>query len=373
MRTTLALALVATSGLMAQSPVQLTAKDATMKIGFLAKPAFEAIGSSTREGTTQNLFVRQMRLMVGGTLGTDFEYFFETDSPDLGKANADGTKKNAGLVVQDAVFTYKLTKDIKIDAGLILVPLSHQSTQGATNLASWDYHSYAFLQSVPMGSSTGRDGGVQLRGVLGGKEGNLEFRLGAWQGKRLSETPTTATGPTDRVGSRNSLRLAGRAQWNFFEAEGGLFLGGTYLGAKKILAIGIGHDRQNNYKATALDVFMDLPLGQDGIQGQWNHVTWNGNTWLAIEKQTTDFAEFGYRFGAIQLAPMVRYESQKMDTPTILSGPDETRYGVGLAWWFKGHQSNLKAFYTRVEPKAHGASTLKAYDRVNLQWQWLVW
>ncbi|MDP2875900.1 MAG: porin, partial [Holophaga sp.] len=344
-----------------------------MKIGFLAKPAFEATGSFTREGTTQNLFVRQMRLMVGGTLGTDFEYFFETDSPNLGKANADGSKTNTGLILQDAVFTYKLTKDIKIDAGLILVPLSHQSTQGATNLATWDYHAYAFQQNGAMGSSTGRDGGAQVRGVVGGKEGNLEFRLGVFQGKRLALTPAVPTGPTDRAASRNSLRLAGRAQWNFFEAEGGLFLGGTYLGAKKILAIGAGHDRQDDYSATAVDIFMDLPLGQDGIQGQWNHVTWNGKTWLpTIKKQTTDFAEFGYRFGAVQLAPMVRYESKKLDVPTV-GEPDETRVGVGLAWWFKGHQSNLKAFYTRVEPKAPGIHTLKAYDQVNLQWQWLLW
>jgi hypothetical protein len=357
---------VASIGLVAQTPIQFAAKDATLKLGFLAKPAFEAVGNATKEGTTQNFFVRQIRIMAGGTLGENFEFFFETDSPNLGKANADGTKANGPLVMQDAAFTYKLTKKIRIDAGLLLVPLSHNSTQGAGNLNTWDYSAYAFLQNAGMGSSTGRDTGVQVRGVVGAKEGNLEFRVGAYQGKRLAASPV-------RPQSNNALRVAGFARWNFFEAENGLFLGGTYLGTKKVLSVGLGFDRQDDYRASSLDVFMDLPLGTDGISGQWNHVAWDGKTWLpTLVKQTTDFAEFGYRFGTAKLSPMLRFESRKVDKPSA-TNPDETRLGLGLAWWFKGHQSNLKAFYTKVEPKAPGVTSLRSYDQVNLQWQWLLY
>ena len=239
--------------------------------------------------------------------------------------------------------------------------------QSAMTLHSWDFGAYTFLQNAPLGTSTNRDGGMQVRAIVGKNHGNLEFRLGVFQGKRVQQTP-------DRVNGNNSFRLAGRAQWNFFDSDGGLFLGGSFFGSKKFLSIGVGHDRQDDYSATAFDVFVDMPIGKNGVMGQWDRVLWNGNSWLAgLPKQTTDFAELGYRIGAFKLSPMVRYESKKMDTPTK-ANPDETRMGAGLAWWFKGHQNNLKAFYTKVDPKnAPGSSTYKAYNQINFQWQILFW
>jgi hypothetical protein len=313
-----------------------------------------------------------MRLMLSGSFGNKLEYFIETDNPNLGKAGVTGN-----TIIQDAVLTYKFTDKIKLDAGLILVPLSHNGTQSATNLHTWDYSAYAFSQSGPMGSSTGRDGGVQLRGIVGRTRGNLEFRVGAWQGRRANQVNSTPE-TIGTVASNNSFRFAGRAQWNFFDAEGGLFLGGAYLGAKKVLAIGVGHDRQDGYSATAVDVFMDLPIGNNGIMGQVNRVMWDnktksdGSTWLPnFPKQTTDFAELGFRFGKM-FSPMVRYEAKTYDQSA--DGRDETIIGAGLAYWHRGHQSNLKLFYTRVTPKnPDGAPTLNSYDRINFQWQAMLW
>jgi hypothetical protein len=391
-KTALTLAAITSMGLSAQSPIQIKSEDSSMKLGFMTQMSYEAVGSPGQvlegevvkmDGTTQNIFLRRMRLMWSGSIGDKFEYFIETDNANLGKGDANGNKTNSGLVIQDAVLTYKFTNKIKLDAGLILVPLSHHSTQGATNLHSWDYSAYGFQQSSGMGSSVNRDTGVQLRGIVGPAKGNLEFRAGVWQGKRskaiapellpvpdYADAPLTVGAPARPgvVANNNSLRVAARAQWNFFDSEGGLFMGGTYLGAKKILSVGVGHDRQGDYSATAVDVFVDMPLGQDGVMGQLNHVTWDGGDWIPLAKQTTDFAELGYRIGSLKLSPMVRYESRKMDTPTVAM-PDETRMGVGLAWWFKGHQSNLKAFYTQVKPKDFGDS----YSQINVQWQLLFW
>jgi hypothetical protein len=372
---TAALTFLAASSLClsAQTPATIEGKDSTLKIGFMVQPSFEAVGSplSQMEGQSQNFFLRRMRLMLSGTLGADFEYSIFTDDATLGKGTSAGTKTNDGLIISDVVLTYKITEKIKVDAGFIIVPLSHISTQAATNLHSWDFGAYTFQESTQsplgMGSSTNRDGGVQVRGIVGKPQGNLEFRLGVFQGKKRSAGP-------DRVNSNNSFRLAGRAQWNFFDSEGGLFLGGTYLGAKKILSVGVGHDRQDDYSATAFDVIADLPIGKNGVMAQYDRVMWDGKTWLTgLPKQTTDFAELGYRIGAFKLSPMVRYESRKMDSPTT-TNPDETRMGAGLAWWFKGHQNNLKVFYTKVDPKnVPGSNVYKAYDQINFQWQILFW
>jgi hypothetical protein len=347
----------------AQAPLKIESSDASMKFGILAQPMYEAVGSSSREDTSHNVFVRRFRLMLGGTVGENFEYFFETDNPNLGKADTTGAKTTGGLILQDAVITWKAIPGLKLDAGLLLVPGSHHGNQGATTLLTTDYSPYAFLQSSLLGNSNGRDGGVQVRGQFGG----LEFRTGVFQGKRLPQTDATPGNP-GRVAARNMPRLAGRAQWNFFDAEGGAFLGGTYLGAKRILSVGLAHDRQDDYRSTAADLFIDWPLGKDGVTFQVNHVRWDGGTWIALPKQNTTFAEGAYRFGGVKLAPLVRFD-QRRPSQATLALPNETRLGAGLAWWIKGHTTNLKAFYSRVKQDAPGVTTLKDFDQINVQWQ----
>ena len=51
------------------------------------------------------------------------------------------------------------------------------------------------------------------------------------------------------------------ASVNVLEAETGFFYAGTYLGKKKILAIGAGFDGQKDFHAYAADAFFDYPLG----------------------------------------------------------------------------------------------------------------
>ena len=56
------------------------------------------------------------------------------------------------------------------------------------------------------------------------------------------------------------------------------------------------------------------------------------------------------------------------DAPPLIadpSNPSEDRYGGGLAFWPYGHNSNLKAFFTRVhrDPGRHD------FNVINVQWQ----
>ena len=351
------LALLLALPLTAQTPVTINVSDAKLKLGMLAQPMAESAGTSdpNLDGRSQNLFLRRFRILFGGTLGEDFEFFFETDNSNLGKST--GAKTGTGMILQDAVLTYKASKNVRIDAGLLLVPGTHHGTQGATTLLGADYGTYAFSQSVPMDNTGGRDTGLMVRGLLG----KLEYRVGAFQGKRAPQVNNQV------VASRNSLRVAGRAQYNFFDVENGLFMAGTYLGKKKILSIGASHDRQDTYRSTSVDAFLDWPIGQDTLTIQANYVAWDGGTWASLPKQKTTFAEASYRFGGTQLAPYFRFEGRRMDQP-VAATPDESRVGAGLSWWFKGHTSNLKLYLQNVKPEAPG-SNLRSYTQANLQWQ----
>lgn len=336
----------------------------SLKFGVLFQPQFESVGDRVKDGSSQNVFMRRFRFLASGSFGDNLEFFFETDSPNLGKSDATGTKTTDKLMLQDAFVSWKINKDTRLDVGLVLVPFAHHSTQGATTLLTWDYSPYAFLQSALIGSNVGRDTGIQLRGLA---FKHLEYRVGAFQGKRTAAIDGSANPENNRLASRNALRTAGRLQWNFLDNEGGTFLGGTYLGAKKIVSIGVGHDRQDEYKATAFDVFVDLPLGSNGVTFQANHYDWDGGKWINLPKQKTLFTEAGYRIGK-SFMPMIRYETRKPEKATATL-PEETRIGAGIAWWLKGHTSNLKLHYTRVKSTAAGVANLKAYDQWNLQWQ----
>jgi hypothetical protein len=79
------------------------------------------------------------------------------------------------------------------------------------------------------------------------------------------------------------------------------------------------------------------------------------------EYQITAAEDAAYRFDALKLSPIARFERRFGDA----AAGRETDVGGGLAWWAYGHTSNLKAFYTRLIPE----SPVAAYDQFNLQWQ----
>lgn len=362
--------LAATVPLGAQG-LAITTPQASIKFGALFQPQYEAIGNQTLDGTSQNLYMRRMRLYILGNVGDKWEFWIDTDSPNMGKANADGTRNgmgpNGNLILQDAYITYKFTPNLKLDAGLTLMPLAHHNFQGATSLLGVDYSPYAFLSSAGLGNNVGRDTGLLLRGFAWN---HLDFRLGVSEGKRAKEVTGQAIPTNNHVASNNSLRMSGRLQWNFFdlEATANAYYAGTYFGTKKILSVGVGHDQQDDYKATAFDVFFDWPVGNDSVTFQADHWDWDGGTWIpTLTKRKNLFSEGGYRFGAANLMPYLRFETQRPDVETV-AVPKETRVGGGLAWWIKGHTSNLKVQYLRIQPSAPGVN-LKDYDQVNVQFQ----
>lgn len=348
------------------SPLKVESPTATLKLGLLAQPQYEAVGSSNPaiQRVSQNLFMRRIRFLVGGTLFEDFEYFFETDFADLLKAGPDGVKSTPGMNVQDAFVTWKAAGDLlKVDVGYLLPPLAHNALQGATTLLSWDYfansfrHSNAFFTSA---NPIGRDTGVQLRGLL--LDGRLEYRVGAFQGRRSPPSPTDM--PT-LAPSRNTFRVAARLQLNLLEPESGFFYAGTYLGAKSILSVGASYDFQETYEYWAADAFLDLPLGPGTLTAQINIATWDGADWLpALPDQRAVMAEAGFTFKAPAFGPVVRFEHRDIAEQSA-TAPDERRLGGGIALWPYGHNINLKAFYTRVEP----TPDLASYDQFNVQWQ----
>jgi hypothetical protein len=343
--------------------VKIAGVNATARVGFLLQPAFESVSAPAGfENWTHNLYLRRARLMLGLTLGDEFELFAETDSANLGKGGT-GIGTPAQLL-QDAFMTWKPMDEFKVDLGMFLVPFLHNSVQGATTLYGLEYFRYSFQQSGAFGNLAGRDTGIQLRGLIAK---HLEYRVAATQGKRTPAAPP-------KVAGRNEPRLLARLQYNLLDAETGYFYAGTYGGTKKVVSIGAGIDHQDDYTAFGADLFIDMPLGVDVLTAQVDFVMLDGKTWLAgaagppmvpgVPKQTDLMGEVGYRIGAAKLSPIVRYEMQKIN-----NGATTNSFGGGLAYWYMNHNANVKVFYMNTKADTMGA---KAINQINLQTQFFV-
>jgi hypothetical protein len=338
----LAAVAVLLAALPAHAQFEIATKDGTssLKLGLLAQPQAEWVDSADGAGATQNLFLRRLRILMGGRIGEELSFFVETDSPNLGKADATGKKNADSIFIQDVIVTYTFSQGLMVDSGLLLTPNSHNSGQGATTLLPVDYAPYSFLHSTPTGSRVGRDYGIQARGYLA--SGHLEYRLGVFQGAREAE-------------SRNAFRTVGRVVWYPFEAETGFFYTGTNFGRKKILAIGASYDRQDEYKAPALDVYFDWPIGKNAVTAQVDFIGYDGGDFLtSLPEQDTVHLEAGFFFSALKLEPFVNLNDRDY---ADAARADEELSQVGLAYWHSSHTFNVKLGYGRLERDHAGDQT----------------
>ncbi len=311
---------------------QITSQDgeSSIKLGYLAVMRADSVEQANGDDL-DNLYFRRLRIMFGGKLAPKWSFFFETDSPNLGKSDAAGNKNSGDVFIQDFFITYTHSDAFKADFGLLLIPLSRNSTQSAvTHLAS-DYGPYSFLNSAPTRSRVGRDYGVQARGSLAEKK--LEYRLGAYDGNR---------------GATDDLRFSGRLMYHVFDVETGMFYTGNNLGAKRMLSFGVGFDTQDDYQAIGYDVFYDQPVGDDGsaFTFQADLIQYDGGTTFAsLPEQDALLLELGYYFGGARWQPWVQYAERDFDDA---SRADVDQTWVGVNYRMKKHNRVFRLAYGQL-------------------------
>jgi hypothetical protein len=260
-------------------------------------------------------------------------FFIETDAPNLGKTVSGVKNIQPSVIAQDAYVEVTFADAFMLDAGLMFIPFSRNSLQSAGALLLMDYGAYTFSDSAPTQSTTGRDTGFQARGYFAGNR--LEYRIGAFQGVR-------------DAGSDNAFRYAGRVQYNALDTESGFFYTGTYLGKKKILAVGAAFDVQQGFHGYDADAFFDYPRGPGAITAQFDYNRYDGGTTLTtLPKQNDVLFEAGYLIRALKLTPVVQIAHQDI---TDQSQRDTTRMAAGANYWWAGHNVNVKGLYTRIAP-----------------------
>lgn len=334
----------------AQAAWQIESEDgnSSIKFGFLAKLRGESVDRPTG-GTSQDLFFRRLRILAGGKLNDKWSFFFETDSPNFGKADpATGAKNHPDIFIQDFVVTYKPQSDaFMLDFGQILQAVTYNSNQSAVTLLATDYNPTSFVWAGALDTKVGRDYGVRARGYLA--DDKLEYRVSVLSGNR-------------GVGSTNSFRYFGRVMYNFFEPMKGLYYTGTTLGKKRLLSVGASVDTQEDYQTTSVDFFYDQPLGGGNaftVQGSWSNV--DGDVFLtSLPDQENTTLEAGFYLGGSKLMPFVQLSNRDFKDATA----DVDTLMVGIGYFFRGYNGNVKFSWLQSDPDG-GSST----DTIWLQLQ----
>jgi len=344
------------------------------RLGFQYQQWAEYLQDPISQGYQQSFFIRRVRLYAAGNIAKDVSFIFDTDQPASGKSTGALTKDlSAQLRVNDAFGEWKVfgNDQFILDVGKMLLPVTRNSLQSTSSHLSLDAGSFTFQQLPGTQSDTGRDLGFQLKSYLAND--HLEIRGGIFDGFRNAAN-------TAGAGSRNSMRFAGRVVYNFLDPEAkGYVPVGTWLGKKRILAIGGGFDTQGGYSDYGGDFMIDWPIGPtDAAKGQnalTAHVDWqhfDGGCGLntagtahvtncripTLLEQDELFTDLGFYFVDLKLQPFVRFEWDGFKED-IDSFRNQRRYWGGFNYYVAQQALKITAAFERIVPNRVGAATWK--------------
>ena len=335
----------------ASAQIVVKNEDVTFKFGFQGQVwADWTQDSSGTQGYQQNFYLRRVRLIVGGDIGKDIDFFVETDDPRLG---INPKSLASGFILQDAMMRWKPIKELQVSGGLLFVPFSRNGLQSTVSYLTLDISPLSVINNAATQSSALRDLGFQFNGFFA--KDHLLYRVGAFDGERDAN-------------GKNSLRTAGYLQYDFFDREKGYIFTGTALGKQKILAVDAGFDAQGSYRGYSANLAADIPVHKgDEVAGQFQYYHYDGKTkFPAIPNQNDFFVEAGYYLHKAKLQPFTRYESQNFVAAANAS-KDIDRFGLGANYYIRGQNLKWTFQYLRALPQS--GSPLKPSNEFTMQLQ----
>jgi hypothetical protein len=188
--------------------------------------------------STDQFLANDVRLYVNGPVTDKIKFMFNTDY--------DGATDH--VAVLDAVARFEFSSKFNIWAGRFLEPSDRANLYGPFYAHNWAVYQDGVQNGQPS-VFQGRDNGVAYWGDFG-KKTKVKISAGAFDGK-------SADGNPDVIG-------AARVQIDFWDAEDGYYLNGTYYGDKNLLAIGGSTQVQSGHTANTFDFLLEKKLPNGG-------------------------------------------------------------------------------------------------------------
>ena len=301
----------------------------------------------------------------------------------------EATKGNVNIEILDAYAEYRPSRAFQLGGGKSAwTGLSRYSAPSATRTLTYDLPIVA-LPTINVTNNLLRNLGVYFKGQVN----RFDYRLSLFKPDSVEQSsgfdPTLEENIAkfrDEI-SGNTRAISGYLKWQFFEPESNstAFSPGTYLGEKKVMALGAGYELDtnrtahlkngepviNDLKLWAVDFFLDLPFNRDkrnaltvyaayynydygpnltrniGVNNiatisDPNLASFNGpgNAYPVLGTGNTIYLQSGYLTRKLQIGRLQPYLSiqysrfQRLDDPMVT-------WNVGTNWLLRGHQSKF--------------------------------
>lgn len=305
------------------------------------------------DDSLNDILIRRSYFYLSGTVTPELSFFMHYAGDKLGMdeiKDDSGKGLGSGLALRDAWVSYKvLGNDLIVQAGRMYVPFTRDyGTTSTKSLLTTDLNwgQGGHRSTIFYPSNIGRDDALTVWGnVLNDK---LQYRIMLGDGEE-----------NDAKNHDDTMRYAGRLSYSVFTPETKWFNAGTYRGTKKVLAVGLGMDSQNdlilngqeeNYFAWTADVFYEQPLaGGDALTltASYIDVSNTVNSISFTQMASGDDGSImalkagyylGTKIGPGNLQPFGHYQLISSDE----SGRDDTQvYGVGMNYYLKGAANKI--------------------------------
>jgi len=277
-------------------------------------------GAPNGSDPSYDVYVRRTRLLANGDINQNFSYLLQIDNANFGKFGNFGGR----AIVQDAWIGWAPTgitggNVLYIDAGLLLIPISHHLLESTTNFITADVHTEEF--KFPSNPFQGlRETGIQVRGWWLDKK--IGFRGGVYEGYAPVDTPaapanTCSTNGNGCITPKRYPQFAGFVNLDIIGSEEGGWLYGAYKwGKEPIVSVGVSGIYQanavknfqgslTNNRIASGDVYVNFPMTEEAelVVEATGYLNGNGNGSANTGKGF--FVDAGYRF--LFVAPYASY------------------------------------------------------------------
>jgi hypothetical protein len=181
------------------------------------------------------------RIYISGKATENISLMFNTEY------NSDDEE----IRVIDAVAQFSFSDQFNIWAGRFLPPSDRANLYGPYYANHWGVYRDGVQDGYPF-ETEGRADGVMYWGQFG----ITKVSVGAFDINNVIDEATTGN---------SDVLVAGRVQLDFWDAEAGYYLNGTYYGAKDLLAIGVAAQTANGDNAYSVDFLLEKKLANAGV------------------------------------------------------------------------------------------------------------
>lgn len=335
-----------------------------VQFGFWTQLWFQHVEDGKNGNTGLNDFIaRRAYFSIRGLPSDRFSFFTHIAVDRIGQEGLDNPALGlgSGLAFRDLWVTLHLHKNINLQVGRMYVPLTRN--YGVTSTKALLTTDLSSLQGGVRGSifytsKVGRDDGIVVWGTP--LAGLLQYRLMVSEGVEGERNP------------EDNPRFVGRLAVNLLEPETRWFNKGTYLGEKKIFAIGAAFDTQDDLAVDdetqednlvwTVDVFVDHPVngGAVTVESAYIHIQNAAQAHNLSSLAAGDDADFFYlQSGYLlpnplaggRLQPYLRFETARV------SQKDDTNFWTGgFNYYLQGHNGKISLDYTHVDQADDQAS-----------------